>query len=215
MGRVREDRAATATGRMPGKADENASNCSVFLYNPAAMPIEPAFVRPADLAAGLAKGAARDGLAVTGSTELSVLGRIQPPYRNRGRVEVALHFERHDAPRVFRLRGEMTFDVAATCQRCLDEMRVEAAEKVDVAIVERAADVPAGEVVDDFVVLDGTPLDVLAAVEDELLLALPIAPRHPEGVCEPAVQTDERPQDDETTTPNPFSVLEILKDDDT
>jgi uncharacterized protein len=47
-------------------------------------------------------------------------------------------------------------------------------------------------------------LDVLALIEEELLLDLPFAPRHPEGECVPAAN-------DLQQKANPFAVLAGLK----
>ncbi len=58
------------------------------------------------------------------------------------------------------------------------------------------------------------PLDLLALVEDELLLALPIVPLHDPEICQPPVGPDEpEPSEDEVTRSNPFSVLAQLKRD--
>ena len=53
-------------------------------------------------------------------------------------------------------------------------------------------------------------LDVLALLEEELLLNLPFAPRHPEGVCQPAVGYVLKAGD--SVRKNPFAVLAELKD---
>jgi uncharacterized protein len=48
-------------------------------------------------------------------------------------------------------------------------------------------------------------LDLLALIEDEVILSLPLAPRHDEGQCESV----ERRKSDEK--PSPFAVLAKLK----
>lgn len=61
------------------------------------------------------------------------------------------------------------------------------------------------------------PLDLLALVEDELLLALPIVPAHDPEVCQhPAgfvVEDEPESSEVEDKRPNPFSVLAQLKRD--
>ena len=58
------------------------------------------------------------------------------------------------------------------------------------------------------------PLDLLALVEEELLLALPIVPLHDLEICQPPAGPDEsEPSEDEVTRSNPFSVLAQLKRD--
>ena len=177
------------------------------------MPIAPAYVRPADLRSGPSRGAVRDALKISGSADLAVLGRISEPYRNRGTVDVALWFRRAAAAGVFRVCGTIACTVDATCQRCLEPVTLSIESAVDVSVVEREADVPTDAVVDDYIVLDGAPLDVLAVVEDEVLLALPFAPRHEPGHCEAAaVPGAPLPTAAEE---NPFAVLAALKDDET
>jgi uncharacterized protein len=58
------------------------------------------------------------------------------------------------------------------------------------------------------------PLDLLALVEDELLLALPIVPTHNTNFCQQPAGLDEpESSEDEVTRSNPFSVLAQLKRD--
>jgi uncharacterized protein len=56
--------------------------------------------------------------------------------------------------------------------------------------------------------LDASPeLDVNALVEDEVLLSLPLAPRHPEGACESRFAT----QSQESASPRAFEKLAAVK----
>jgi uncharacterized protein len=70
------------------------------------------------------------------------------------------------------------------CQRCLGPLEWTVAQRTDVLLARddaeagRLDDASEGEVV----LADG-PLDPLGLVEDELVLALPFAPRHPDGAC--------------------------------
>ena len=79
------------------------------------------------------------------------------------------------------LRGS----VSLTCQRCLAEFDwpIEQRSEVLLARDERElAALDAGS--ESEVVLAEGSLDPLTLVEDELVLALPFAPRHPEGDCD-------------------------------
>jgi uncharacterized protein len=58
--------------------------------------------------------------------------------------------------------------------------------------------------------------DLLGTIEDEILLSLPLIPKHPEGACEPAAQRsgadDSMNQDETTKKPdNPFNILKNMK----
>ena len=77
-------------------------------------------------------------------------------------------------------------DVELECQRCLQAqawpvhtrtMLVLARDDADLARLDADSD--------DEVVLAASPLDPAQLVEDELVLALPYAPRHPDGECVP------------------------------
>lgn len=102
---------------------------------------------------------------------------------------------------------QVTLQGACTlrCQRCLGEL------EYPLNTVSRLQLLPAGKMDeakeddDDVDSIEATSqLDVLALIEDELLLGLPFAPRHPEGECAPAT-------DDLQQKANPFAVLAGLK----
>lgn len=90
------------------------------------------------------------------------------------------------------------------CQRCLGEM----AYPVD--MVSRLLLLPADrldevEEDDDVDAIEATSqLDVVALIEDELLLGLPFAPRHPDGECAPTTNGLQQKA-------SPFAVLAGLK----
>lgn len=75
-------------------------------------------------------------------------------------------------------------EVELTCQRCLEDLKhavgiertVHLARNEDE--LERLDALPAGDAI-----LAGDKLDLLALVEDEVLLSLPLAPMHAEGEC--------------------------------
>jgi uncharacterized protein len=102
--------------------------------------------------------------------------------------------------------------VALRCQRCLSPM-VEALSvdrQFRFVADEATAMAEDDEAEEDLLVL-GPAFDALALIEDELLMALPLVPRHPvcpqplsgpEGLAEPPP---------ELARPNPFAVLSGLK----
>ena len=90
------------------------------------------------------------------------------------------------------------------CQRCLGEL------EYPVDMTSRLLLLPADkldEIEDDDEVdaIEADPrLDVLALIEEEMLLELPFAPRHPDGECAPAMN-------DLQQKASPFAVLAGLK----
>lgn len=99
-----------------------------------------------------------------------------------------------------------------TCQRCLQPFQVPLVIDRRIRFVrgETQAEALDAESDDDVLAL-ARSTDVRALLEDELLLALPLVPRH--GVCpQPlpmAVEADV--PEDEPARPNPFAALQALK----
>ena len=102
-------------------------------------------------------------------------------------------------------------EMALQCQRCLGP--VDAALDVDrwfrFAHNEDEAAALDAQVETDVLAL-GRPLDLLALVEDELLLALPLVPRH-ERCPVPLPMASSAEIEDEDEPPNPFAALGALK----
>lgn len=102
--------------------------------------------------------------------------------------------------------------VALTCQRCLKPVE----EQIDIDRWIRFVDTEAEAAAldadsDDDVLALPRHLDARELIEDELLLALPLVPRH--VACpEPLVHEDEDVADEEEAErPNPFAKLAALK----
>ncbi|HLP99238.1 MAG TPA: YceD family protein [Sideroxyarcus sp.] len=90
------------------------------------------------------------------------------------------------------------------CQRCLGEMDYPVAVTSRLRLL--SSDVMDEIEEDDEVdAIEADPrLDVVALIEEELLLGMPFAPKHPEGECAPATN-------DLQQKANPFAVLARLK----
>ncbi|MFA5824763.1 MAG: YceD family protein [Gallionellaceae bacterium] len=86
------------------------------------------------------------------------------------------------------------------CQRCLGEFAypIEVAAHLQLLSPDKLDEVEADGI-------EATPhLDLLELIEDEVLLSLPFAPKHPEGTCSTAVEGIKQ-------SDNPFAVLAGLK----
>ena len=82
------------------------------------------------------------------------------------------------------LAVELTGAVTLTCQRCLAPFEWPIEQRTDVLLARDEREVAALDAANEAeVVLAEGPVDPLTLVEDELVLALPFAPRHPEGGC--------------------------------
>jgi uncharacterized protein len=88
-----------------------------------------------------------------------------------------------------------------TCQRCLDEMQVQLNLDFDYIICQEMP-IETDEN-DDTDWLEAAPdMDVQELIEDEILLAMPIAPMHDHDCSQQSMQSGEKP--------NPFAVLKGL-----
>lgn len=123
-------------------------------------------------------------------------------------VQVRLH---RDAQGLFVVEGHLSTTVKLTCQRCLEPVAtgIEADLKLWLLRDESQADRLPDDA--DYLVLDEDGgIDLADALEDELILALPLVPAHEDCEAYPVAS----PDDDVAETPkreNPFQVLASLK----
>lgn len=128
---------------------------------------------------------------------------------NEGTVEVALEFGM-DLEHRRNVGGRLHAEVQMRCQRCLQPMAVTIDQEIHLGMVpnEAAAQSLPGHY--EPLVVTGEPVSLRELVEDELLLALPIAPAHPVGNCAASgapVQQEDHEADQEAERTNPFSAL--------
>ncbi len=156
---------------------------------------------------------ADDGSVLEGEIALEELSRLRELcLTSEGRIRVSLSFE-HSAQGTRVMRGVITTRLDLTCQRCLKAV----AQEIRVApnlILLCAGESPATLAEDaDFLEI-AAPVALSAMVEDEIVLALPIAPRHPEGGCAPARAGATRSPDPALAAKEParpFAALADLK----
>jgi uncharacterized protein len=125
------------------------------------------------------------------------------------RVQGELRKTRAAEPQIW-LRLDVATRLALVCQRCLAP--VDAALHIEKALrfvrgEDAAAELDADS--DDDVLDSSRNLDLRSLIEDELLLALPLVPRHDE--CPPAYREPVPSESQADDKPNPFSVLAALK----
>lgn len=114
-------------------------------------------------------------------------------------------------------------ELALECQRCLHAVTAPVLVQCGIRFVkdEAAAAALDADSEDDVLALD-RHFDLLALIEDELIMAQPIVPRHDQCptdvtafmVSEPDAPADEGASNEETTAsgrPNPFAALAALK----
>jgi uncharacterized protein len=149
--------------------------------------------------------AAEQGRDLTGTVDVARFGRLAYPYERSGTVRAKLSFGLDGHERI-RLDGEIHGEVAAICQRCLKPMAQQVSARVEMLILsESPAEAGIGED-DEYLVAAEDSLDLMSLLEDEVLLALPMVPRHAAGACETNDALGLSPVRD-----NPFLVLAALQ----
>jgi uncharacterized protein len=142
------------------------------------------------------------------------LGRLHADGDGELPVDWSASFEQRPvhgaAPQVW-LRLQASARVARECQRCLQPMRIALAAERRIFFVEGEDAAAALDAESDDDVLALTPaLDLRSLVEDELLLALPLVPRHevcPQPLPRPFVEEETEASPGE----KPFAALASLK----
>ena len=141
---------------------------------------------------------------------------------NESVVEYELNFSRHEQGWVV-IEGDFSTCLGMECQRCLQAVDIEISQPVKVAIATDEAEARRLPGQFEPLILDGRVLSLKDFFEEELLLALPLAPFHNKGACARAAKTElantelantelantELKSDDDRQ--NPFAVLKELK----
>jgi uncharacterized protein len=112
------------------------------------------------------------------------------------------------------LKGQMHL----ICQRCMQPCLVEIDESRQYVFLANEALADAFPMENDALepLVASAQFDLLGTIEDEILLSLPLIPKHPEGVCEPATLgtgADDLMNQGETAKKpdNPFNILKNMK----
>jgi len=99
------------------------------------------------------------------------------------------------------------------CQRCLQPFDAPVAQRSELLLARNDAELERLDAEEAEVLPAVTPLDAMTLVEDEVLLWLPFAPRHPEGQCTSEVATisGADPEQPVKATTSPFARLAALR----
>ncbi len=133
-----------------------------------------------------------------------------------GDVEVQLHFY-VDEQRLKRIDGAVQTTLMVLCQRCMKPLPLLIDARFGAVVVwsdDEASRLP--KEVEPYIVGD-EPQDIRELIEDELIISIPYASFHDEGLCvakgyDKAAEMAEPLLAPVETKENPFKVLEKLKD---
>jgi uncharacterized protein len=150
----------------------------------------------------------RQSLEVHGKIRASEIPAIQDSLfasQDTGEVEYSLSgdAERSGKPAI---RLHLTGNIKLCCQRCLGGMTYPLASSTWFEVVADESVIPELDEDDEVdYLIASTQFDVEALVEEEIVLSLPLAPKHEEGACIGAADSITLQKQ------NPFKVLEGLK----
>ncbi len=148
------------------------------------------------------------GENLSGTLTIESMGRLAGLLASKeGKVDYSLDFARHEQGWV-RIDGQFSSRLSMSCQRCLKPVDVEISHEIKVAVVsdDKAAVSIPGEF-EPLLVADRSLL-LNEFIEEELLLALPLAPSHDTESCHSAELEEEQSEMEKV---NPFAVLKDLK----
>jgi uncharacterized protein len=133
-----------------------------------------------------------DSLAFAGKAEslhgkipVSSLTRLHDAlYSTRGEIEFDVRGGTNSMGRPV-LRLHISGEVQLQCQRCLEEMDFPLAIDSDLLLARDEAELAGLDENEEGpdAILAEAEMDVGALIEDEVLLAIPMSPRHPAGAC--------------------------------
>ncbi|MCG8324454.1 MAG: YceD family protein [Thiotrichales bacterium] len=151
---------------------------------------------------------ARSDATLNGQIKIGELDRLGAVLSDTdGEVRFGLAFAQDANGRTI-VTGNCSACLALKCQRCFDPMQVEISTATRLMVVnsiEAARDIP-----DDYepLLFSGDDISLRQLIEDEMLLALPIAPLHETEKCNAGIEQDGVQEDYRV---NPFAVLKTLK----
>lgn len=156
---------------------------------------------------------AQNGLKLTGQLAVTEMPRLlQSLHSNDGMVGIDITFDVDEINTPF-MRGAFTTTVSMTCERCMKAMQIDLNVHCLLAIVTSERKIEGlAEQYDPWLLESSDDVLLSSVIEDELILALPLVPRHDQA-CVPASEwssADEMVEDIEEKV-SPFAILSTLK----
>ncbi|MEJ1296066.1 MAG: YceD family protein [Candidatus Sedimenticola sp. (ex Thyasira tokunagai)] len=160
------------------------------------------------------------GKQLSGAVGLGELSRLADALVSvEGESLFTLEFYRDEKKRA-RIKGNVEAELVLECQRCLEPVTLPVDAEVNLAVIEVAAEAELLPDECDPVMVEEGRIQLLDLIEDELLLAIPQVPMHPQGTCPVEMETlftngdfEDVQQESATDEANPFAVLAGLKPD--
>lgn len=157
---------------------------------------------------------AHSGRELEGELALANMSRLaESLHHNEGVVKVSMRFDIDDTGTAF-MQGHFVTTLALTCERCLQELTLPVEIDTLLGLVrhEKLTETLADQY-EPWVIEDNDLVDPATVVEDELILALPLVPKHDyDCLPEEAWFSGDKKDEEKTDKPeSPFAVLSALK----
>ncbi len=158
---------------------------------------------------------AQNGLTLEGQLPIAEMVRLSKSLQSdEGWVNVRLGFDVDEVGTPY-MRGEFNTSVSVICERCMNSMILEMTVDCLLAMVSSERKVEGlAEQYDPWIIENNDPVLLSAVIEDELILSLPLVPRHTEA-CLPeeawSVGDEQVELKDSDKAASPFAVLSALK----
>jgi len=155
------------------------------------------------------KRLADQGITLKGSLVAKNLPRISQVADVLSEVEVELAFAKDNQGRP-RINGVISGMFGLQCQRCLNKVETALSQPVELLVVwsdEQSRSVP--RELDPWQV-DEQQANLFELIEDEILLALPLVAKHPEGQCQAPEMPEQGIPEPEEERQKPFE--NVLKE---
>ncbi|MGQ0658417.1 MAG: YceD family protein [Chromatiales bacterium] len=124
---------------------------------------------------------------------------------DKGQVFVELRFGVDDKGCHY-VEGRIEAELHFACQRCMEPMAMTVKTDVNLALISSESEVDHVTGLHEPLIVPGTPMRLAQVIEDELILSLPMSPKHAPGACRTVVSND--PEDaTPRTREGPFAAL--------
>jgi uncharacterized protein len=150
---------------------------------------------------------ARKGGTLRGKVSVAALPRVSGLLSSRdGEVHYELSGRINEAGKPV-LQIKLQGSLRMVCQRCLEEMEYPLATETELELVADENGLKPVEEESEAVdtIVADKEMDVVSLVEEDILLEMPMSPKHPEGGCGDAGKVPAQPKS------NAFSALAALK----
>ena len=151
---------------------------------------------------------AKQGETLAGQYALHEMHRLGEFLHDKsGKISFCLQFTHDDTSKRSFITGEIQANINIICQRCLGSLALEIQRTVYLGILDRQDE--SLQLPNDCepLILDEQTVSLESLIEDEVLLAIPIAPMHEADKCSATELLD---RINNKNRNNPFSALKIL-----